>query len=81
MSYYVYIIQSKKTGRYYIGSTKYVLNRVLEHNQSKVRSTRKRGPWIKVYSEEFLTRKEAIRREMKIKSYKGGEAFKRLVSE
>jgi predicted GIY-YIG superfamily endonuclease len=39
-----------------------------------------RGEFEVVYVEECLSRADAMRRENEIKSYKGGEAFIRLLS-
>jgi len=77
--FYVYILQSQKTNRFYIGSTENLSKRVLAHNSGSNRSTKNGRPWVLVLSEEVSTRAGAIKREAQIKSYKGGEAFKRLV--
>ncbi len=37
------------------------------------------GPWMVVYKEEFSTRKEAIKREKELKSFKGREFIKNLL--
>jgi putative endonuclease len=79
MSYFVYILQSEKDHRYYIGSTSHVQNRINYHNSGRQRSTRYRIPFKLVYQEELPTKTEALKREKQIKSYKGGEAFKRLL--
>ena len=77
--YYVYILKNLE-GRYYIGYTsKDPQQRTVEHNSSKSRWTRYKGPWTLVYSEEFSTKENAFKRELQIKSYKGGEAFKKLI--
>ena len=36
-------------------------------------------PWKIVYTETFKTKSEAYKRELQIKSYKGGNAFKKLI--
>jgi len=77
--HWVYILQGEKTGRHYIGSTEDVEERVRRHNRGANRSTKSGVPWVLVYKEEFSTKKDAYRKEMKIKSYKGGEAFKKLL--
>lgn len=77
--YYSYIMRSDKTGRYYVGSTQDLEIRLEQHNLGKVSSTRNKGPWIICYSESFSSRSAAYRRELQIKSFKGGEAFKRLL--
>jgi len=78
--YYTYIIQSIKTGEYYIGYTSNLKQRLLEHNFNKTKSLRNRGPFKIIHSEKFQTKIDARKRELKIKSYKGGNAFKKLVN-
>jgi len=77
--YWAYIIKSEKTGKHYIGSTRDVLKRVERHNLGKNSATRSAVPWVLIHEEVFQTRQEAYRREMQLKSYKGGEAFKKIV--
>ena len=79
MAYSVYILKSLKDGKYYIGSTPNVEARIVYHNAGKQRSTKYRIPFILIYTETFETRKESEQREGEIKSYKGGEAFKKLI--
>ena len=79
MNYFVYILKSIKTNRYYIGHTKDINVRLSQHNAGNVRSTKAFSPWKVVHFEEFSSKSEAYIREMKIKSYKGGEAFKKLL--
>ncbi len=79
MSHYVYILQSLKDHRYYIGETSDVEARLLFHNSGKQRSTRNRTPFRLVLVEEYPDRETALKREKQIKSWKGGEAFKRLI--
>jgi putative endonuclease len=78
--YFVYIIKSLKDQKYYIGSTSDVEARLAYHNSGRQRSTRNRIPFILIYSEQFVSRSEAEVREKQIKSFKGGMAFKRLIS-
>jgi len=80
MAHYVYILQSLKDKKYYIGETSDVPARLLFHNTGKQRSTKNRIPFIIILTEQFETRKEALQREKQIKSWKGGNAFKALVS-
>jgi putative endonuclease len=79
MSHFVYIIQSQKDHKYYIGSTSNLESRLIYHNSGRQRSTRSRIPFRLVYSEMFNSKSEALRRERYIKLLKGGEAFKRLI--
>jgi putative endonuclease len=80
MTYYVYILQSRKNRQFYIGSTADVGRRLKDHNRGKVRSTRLYRPYDLVLSEQHESRQEAYRRERQIKRYKGGEAFRRLLN-
>ncbi|OGE88379.1 MAG: endonuclease [Candidatus Doudnabacteria bacterium RIFCSPLOWO2_02_FULL_49_13] len=80
MRFYAYILKSQKHGRYYVGSTNDLQDRLKRHNAGYNKSTKDGVPWELVYSETFLTKQEAYKRELKIKSYKGGEAFKRLIN-
>jgi len=77
--YKVYILQSTKYGRYYIGHTNNLVDRLRRHNKGYVKSTTKFKPWQLVFFENFNTKSEAHRREMEIKSYKSGIKFKKLL--
>jgi len=79
MEYYVYILQSLKDRGYYVGSCKNVEARLIFHNKGLQRSTRNRIPFILIYSEVHPSKSVALKRERQIKSYKGGEAFKKLI--
>jgi len=80
MAHFVYIIKSLKDNRYYIGETADIDRRLFEHNEGWVKSTRHRRPFILVHFEKLDSRTEALKREKQIKAYKGGEAFKNLLS-
>ncbi|MFA6098293.1 MAG: GIY-YIG nuclease family protein [Patescibacteria group bacterium] len=75
----VYILISLSSSYYYIGHTVNIVKRLKQHNSGHVRSTKRGIPWILVYKEICKTKSEAYKRELLIKSYKGGEAFKRLI--
>ncbi len=76
----VYIIQSLKTKKYYIGITSDINQRIKHHNSGANKSTKNKGPWILVYQEIFPNKNQAWLREKQIKKYKSGEAFKKLVN-
>ncbi|MBK7377485.1 MAG: GIY-YIG nuclease family protein [Ignavibacteriales bacterium] len=69
--YFVYILQSLKDNKRYIGSTNEIQRRVEEHNSGKVKSTRNRIPLRLIHLEEYNTKEEATKRELYIKSRKG----------
>lgn len=75
MPHFIYILQSKKDNKYYIGETTGVQARLLFHNSGKQRSTKGRIPFILILSEQFKTREQALRREKQIKSWKGGNTM------
>jgi putative endonuclease len=74
----VYILKNSATGKHYIGSTNDFVRRLTEHNRGQTKSTRTKGIWKVIYTEDFDTALEAKRREKQIKSYKGGNAFRKL---
>jgi putative endonuclease len=77
--FFTYILQSKKTNKFYVGSCFDLEKRLNEHNSGKTKSTRSGVPWFLFHSEKFNTRQEAYKRERQIKSYKGGNAFKKII--
>jgi putative endonuclease len=68
--FFVYVLYSESTNKFYIGSTSHIPIRVARHNAGKVPSTKSKIPWKLVYSQEYPTRSEALRREFEIKSWK-----------
>jgi putative endonuclease len=79
MAHYVYILQSLKDLKYYIGETANVESRLRFHNAGLQRSTRSRIPFKVIYTETFPERNSALKREREIKSWKGGNKFKELI--
>lgn len=69
--YYVYTIESMKTGRIYIGQTKDIENRLRLHNNSRVLSTSNDTPWKIIALEKFDTRDQARWCEKKLKKSQG----------
>ena len=80
MPFYVYILQSQTTNRYYIGQTQNLDERLAYHNANYSKSLKHRGPWRIVHSEEFHSRAEAVRRERQIKSWKDRNMIQSLAS-
>jgi len=75
----VYILKSLKNGQHYIGSTTNLERRLSQHNNGQNISTHGRGPFKVVYTEIYNTKSAALQREMEIKSYKGGNEFRKLL--
>ena len=81
MFYYVYILQSAKTGRYYIGYTGDVQKRLYRHNAGHSKSTKSYCPWDLKYVERYKTRSEAMIREREIKSKKSRKYIEYLIED
>lgn len=77
---FLYILKNINN-KYYIGITEIkVADRLLRHNRGDVKSTKLGRPWCIIYVENFISMVEARKREKQIKSWKGGNAFKKLIS-
>ena len=79
MSAHLYILQSLRTGAFYIGSTSDLHRRLAEHERQHTPSTRRRGPWKLVYQQEFADLLQARRRERQIKSWKSHRTVQELI--
>ncbi|MEK7549741.1 MAG: GIY-YIG nuclease family protein [Patescibacteria group bacterium] len=75
--HYVYLLQSKKDGKLYIGSTDDLKRRIVEHSSGRVISTKNRRPLDLVYYEAYRFKKSALTREKNLKEF--GSAYKGLV--
>jgi len=76
--YYLYILYSPSTGKFYVGSTSDIVKRISYHNTGRSPYTKGKNPWYLVYSEEYETRNEACIREREIKKWKSS---KRIIKE
>jgi len=65
--YFVYILKSKKNKQLYVGCTNNLRERLREHNNGLVKSTRPYVPWRLVYYEAYLSEEEAFHREHNLK--------------
>jgi putative endonuclease len=79
--FYAYILQSVKSGRYYIGHTEDIQKRLERHNTGKVKATRNKGPWVLMSYETYETKSEANSRELYIKSMKSRTFIEKLIAE
>jgi len=80
IEYWVYILQSDSTGRYYVGQTHNLADRLVRHNSGRTAATRGRGPWWLIYREEQPTRQQAVACEREIKAHKSREYLATLVA-
>ncbi len=78
--FFIYVLHSQMTGRFYTGLTSDLQARMLQHNSGQSISTKNRGPWDLVYSERFETLSEAVRRERYLKTGKGRDEIKQSLA-
>ena len=78
--FYVYIIKSLSNGKLYKGLTNDLKRRIREHNSGGSTYTSNNGPWKLVYYEAFLNKEDARREELFLKSGKGKERIKYLLT-
>lgn len=77
---FVYIIQDKISKKYYTGSCVNLKIRLSRHKRHTAARTTRQGEWNLVCYLETKTIQGARLIERKIKSYKGGNAFKRIIN-
>lgn len=77
--FYVYILQSRKLNKFYIGISANIVERLKAHNSGQVQSTKAGVPWNKVYQEIFDNHSEATKRENYIKSVKKRSYIENLI--
>ncbi|MAF80205.1 endonuclease [bacterium] len=74
--FFVYVLYNKKRDKIYTGHTQNLETRIQRHNgllpqKAKSYTSKNKGFWNLIYSEEFETRSEAIQREKSLKSCQG----------
>lgn len=74
-----YVLYSEAFDRIYIGQTSNLTNRLEEHNAGLTKSTKHYIPWKLIYSEKFVTRKEAMKREKELKSHQDREFIRNQI--
>ena len=75
LPFVVYALYNKEANKIYIGQTHDLENRMTLHNTHILKgyTSRFQGEWRVIYSEFFLTRQEALKREKELKSFRGRE--------
>jgi putative endonuclease len=77
--FYAYVVRSINFPYLYKGHCENLDDRLGQHNSGMTQSIRKYAPFELVYSEEFATRKEAIRREKYFKTAAGRRFLKSVL--
>ena len=78
--YHVYVLRGTRTRRLYTGSCEDVDDPLMRHNAGQSRATKHGVPWKLVHCEEFATRGEAVRREAYLKTGRGRDELRQLLS-
>ena len=77
----VYILESQKNNRYYIGSTDNIERRIVEHNIGKVISTRNTRPWVFKVFIRCNSLGEAKSNEYRLKKYKRRDILEKVIKD
>ena len=78
--FYTYVLKSKVDKKLYIGWTNNLKNRIKEHNNGKVNSTKQRKPLELIYYEACLRKEDAINREKSLKTGFGRAYLKNRIN-
>ena len=77
----VYILQSRKNGSLYVGSSDDPTKRLAHHNAGKSTHTSRNVPYELVFSQEFENIAKARTMEMKLKSWKRKDFLERIIKD
>ena len=77
----VYVIHSTSFNKIYVGFTSNLVQRLISHNElGKKGWTIKFRPWTLIYTEEFISKQEAIKREKELKTSAGRNFIRSLIN-
>lgn len=80
--YQVYVLYSPSFKKSYTGFTSDLEGRLKSHNSLSTKGfTLKYRPWILIYSEQYESKKDAMKRERELKSGRGREFIRRIIEE
>jgi putative endonuclease len=77
--YFVYVLMSSKDKKFYTGFTRDLEKRIDEHNSGMSRATKNRVPFTLVYYEFCLNQKDAMKREIYLKTTWGKRYIKNRI--
>jgi len=78
---HVYILESIRNGKYYIGSTTDIKRRLKQHQQNQTSTTSRYGGIELVFSQEYPTLKEVRIIERRLKKLKRRDYIKKMIEE
>jgi putative endonuclease len=76
--YYLYLLYSKSTKKFYVGTTSDLKKRFYSHNNRENIATKHGAPWQMMYYKAYPTKEDALNREHKLKRY--GQALRQIKS-
>ena len=77
--YCVYVLQSVKFKKLYIGFTSNIINRLKEHNNGLSQATKPYIPYSLIFYEAFINIKDAKNREKYLKTGWGVRSLKKML--
>ncbi|OGB75422.1 hypothetical protein A2810_01215 [candidate division Kazan bacterium RIFCSPHIGHO2_01_FULL_49_10] len=80
LQYCVYVLYSKTDGGLYIGSTSDLKQRLTDHFHGNAAATAPRRPLHLIFCEYYLDKKDALRREMYLKTSTGRRALRIMLT-
>jgi len=81
MSHFVYILESKEHGRFYVGRSDDPERRLQHHNTTSKGFTSRYRPWELAFTQEFSTKEKAIAAEQLIKDWKSRKMTRYVIEE
>src|SRR6476619_2724976 len=75
----VYVL-CNPTGKFYIGISSNVRDRLVQHNEGRSKWTKQKGPWRIVCQSETPSYSEARMLENKLKRQKGGDGLYKMLN-
>ena len=77
--HFVYVLESRRNGRYYIGFSVDPDKRLASHNDGRVKATKYLRPWKLIYREEHPDATSARKREYQMKAMKSRKYVQALI--
>ena len=74
-----YILYSKTSDIYYVGSTGNLTDRLNRHNSGRSTFTKRGIPWVMAYKKEYQSKSEAYQAELYIKAQKSRKFIEDLI--
>jgi len=79
--YFIYILESERTGQYYIGSGEDVQERLMRHNRGSIFSTKKFRPYKIVFQQGFESKSLARSIELRLKNLKRRDYLSKIIND